>query len=513
MAAANDMAARIRVSGPGELRRRIGVIDIGSNSIRLVVFTGAVRSPLPIFNEKVLCGMGRRLHSTGRLDPAGVELALANLPRFAAAAEGLGVEQLRAVATAAIRDAADGPDFIARARKASGLAIEIISGELEARLSALGVVSAVPGADGAMGDLGGGSLELVRLNRGALGNQVTLPLGPLRLNEAERAGDDIGKTIKEAIRALPWLEGAADRTFYAIGGAWRALARIHMAHTDYRLRVIDGYRVDAQRFRDFARLIAKQSDGALKQLPEVSVKRIETLRPAARILRHIVDFARPRHIVFSAQGLREGIVYQDLPEARRQEDPLLAAAADLALLFGRFAAIGPPLARWSQPIANLGGAAFKRVGEAAALLSDIGWVDHPDYRARLVFDRMLTLPLPGLDHRARAYLAHVLHARYEEEAEGKLLKTASSVGLDEDTVMQARALGQALRLGYTISAGHADVLHRTSLGVGDKLVQLTVPELDGTYAGEAVEKRLGELAKTLGLAPRLAAARAGRDAA
>src|SRR5581483_5724010 len=156
-------------------RRRVGVIDIGSNSIRLVVFAGASRAPLPIFNEKVLCGMGRRLHSTGRLDPDGVELALANLPRFAAAAESLGVERMRAVATAAIRDAADGAAFIARVKeKVAGLKIEIISGETEARLSALGLVSALPDADGAMGDLGGGSLELVRLDKGALGPQATL---------------------------------------------------------------------------------------------------------------------------------------------------------------------------------------------------------------------------------------------------------------------------------------------------------------------------------------------------
>src|SRR5262245_45208900 len=188
-------------------RRRVGVIDIGSNSIRLVVFAGATRAPLPIFNEKVMCGMGRRLHSTGRLDPDGVELAIANLPRFAAAAEALGVERLRVVGTAAIRDAVDGAAFIARVRETAGLKIGIISGEIEARLSALGLVSALPDADGVMGDLGGGSLELVRLDRGGLGPQETLALGPLRLNEAEREGENIGKLVKETLQGLRWLPG------------------------------------------------------------------------------------------------------------------------------------------------------------------------------------------------------------------------------------------------------------------------------------------------------------------
>jgi exopolyphosphatase/guanosine-5'-triphosphate,3'-diphosphate pyrophosphatase len=493
-----------QADAPAE-RRRIGVIDIGSNSIRLVVFSGATRAPLPIFNEKVLCGMGRRLHSTGRLDPEGVELALANLPRFAAAAESLAVERLRVVGTAAIRDAVDGAAFLARVRETAGLRIEIISGDTEARLSALGLVSALPEADGVMGDLGGGSLELVRLDKGALGPQATLPLGPLRLNEAEREGENIGKLVKETLAGLRWLPGLAGRTFYAIGGAWRALARIHQAHTDYRLRVIDGYRVDPDAFRDFLQLVAKMSDAALRQLPDVPAKRLDTLRPAARILRHIVNLGRPRHLVFSAQGLREGIIYDDLPETKRREDPLLAAAADIARHFGRFARLGPGLARWTEGLFRAETRAERRLREAACLLSDIGWVDHPDYRARLVFERALTMPLPGIDHPARAWVAHALHARYEDEAGSKLRKAASALGLGEDELGRARAVGRAIRLGYTIATGREDALVKTSLGAGEKRLTLTVPRLDGTYTGESVTKRLEELAKSLDLASRIAA--------
>ncbi|MCW5773383.1 MAG: Ppx/GppA family phosphatase [Rhodospirillaceae bacterium] len=485
-------------------RRRIGVIDIGSNSIRLVVFSGASRSPLPIFNEKVLCGMGRRLHSTGRLDPEGVELALGNLPRFAAAAEALGVERLRVVGTAAIRDAQDGPAFIARVREVAGLRIDIISGETEARLSAMGLISALPDADGAMGDLGGGSLELVRLDKGTPGPQVTLPLGPLRLNEAEREGENIGKLIKETLQGLRWLPSLEDRNFYAIGGAWRALARIHQAHTGYRLRVIDGYRVDADAFRDFLQLIGKMSDAALKQLPDVPAKRLDTLRPASRILRHIVNIGRPRGIVFSAQGLREGIIFEDLSESRRKEDPLLAAAADIARHFGRFARLGPTLARWTEALFRGESRSEKRLREAACLLSDIGWVDHPDYRGRLVFERALTMPLPGLDHGARAFIAHALHARYEDEPGNRPRKTAAALGLADDAVARARAVGQTIRLGYTVATGREEALAKTSLAAGEKLLILSVPRLDGTYAGESVSKRLDQLARSLGLSPRIA---------
>jgi exopolyphosphatase/guanosine-5'-triphosphate,3'-diphosphate pyrophosphatase len=408
------------------------------------------------------------------------------------------------VGTAAIRDAVDGPAFIARVKEIAGLKIDIISGETEARLSALGLVSALPDADGVIGDLGGGSLELVRLDKGALGPQATLPLGPLRLNEAEREGENIGKLVKEALLALRWLPGLAGRSFYAIGGAWRALARIHQAHTGYRLRVIDNYRVEPDSFRDFLQLVAKMSDAALKRLPDVPAKRLDTLRPAARILRHIVNIGRPRHLVFSAQGLREGILYDDLAEAQRKEDPLLAAAADIARHFGRFARLGPGLGRWTEMLFRGESRGEKRLREAACLLSDIGWVDHPDYRGQLVFERALTMPLPGIDHPARAFLAHALHARYEDETGSKLRKTAGALGLAEEGMARARAVGQAIRLGYTIATGRDDALARTTLTAGEKLLTLSVPRLDGTFAGESVTKRLDELARALDLTPRIA---------
>jgi exopolyphosphatase/guanosine-5'-triphosphate,3'-diphosphate pyrophosphatase len=495
----------------GEQRRRIAIIDIGSNSIRLVVYAGAARAPLPIFNEKVLCGMGRRLHSTGRLDPEGAEQALLNLPRFAAVARALGARRLRVVATAAIRDASDGAAFVARARQRSGLQIDVISGEQEAHFSALGVISSHPEAEGAVGDLGGGSLELVRIDRGVLGPQVTLPLGPQRLSEAEAAGEDVGELIKDSVRGLGWLEQVQGKVFYAIGGAWRALARIHMAQTNYRLHVIDGYSVVPQAFADFLHLVSRMSDAQLRQLPEVPTKRLYAMRPAARFLRQILRVARPRRLVFSAQGLREGIVYDELPEATRREDPLLAAAADIARQFSRFASLGPVLDRWTDGLFLAEAGARRRWRAAACLLSDIGWIDHPDYRGRLAFDRVLTLPLPGLDHSGRTFLAHALHARYENQSPAKLARIAIELGLSEEDLAAARTLGRALRLGHTIAAGDGETLASSTLVAGDAQLTLRVPFLGDAYAGESVAKRLDELANGLDLDARIVAQSDGRD--
>ncbi|MCY4310258.1 MAG: hypothetical protein OXC54_02935, partial [Rhodospirillaceae bacterium] len=234
---------------------RIAVIDIGSNSIRLVAFEGAPRAPTPIFNEKVMCGLGRGMESSGRLNPGGVGLALDNLGRFVAAASAMGVSRVSAFATAAVRDAEDGLEFITTLKKTLGLDVRVLSGEEEARLSAYGVVSGFANATGLVGDLGGGSLELVRVSAGAVHEMGTLPLGALRLNESMTNGVTIGAIVKKSLGTLDWLDAAEGETLYAVGGAWRALAKVHMAQSGYSLRMIDGYGVSASAFTEFAKLL------------------------------------------------------------------------------------------------------------------------------------------------------------------------------------------------------------------------------------------------------------------
>src|SRR5215470_10897185 len=223
---------------------RIGVIDLGSNSIRLVIYERLSRSPAPIFNERVLCGLGRGLQRSGKLSPEGTSRALDNLARFMLLARHMGVSRLDLLATAAVRDASDGAAFVAEASRRCHAAIRVLSGQEEARLSALGVLSGMPEADGVMGDLGGGSLELVALNRGEIGEQATLPLGPLRIMELGEGEPKRARgAVDAALAGLLWLESCAGRVFYAVGGAWRAIARIHIEQSRYPLHVIHHYRV------------------------------------------------------------------------------------------------------------------------------------------------------------------------------------------------------------------------------------------------------------------------------
>lgn len=486
-----------RLSAAGPARpERVAVIDIGSNSIRLVVYDGLTRAPQPIFNEKVLCGLGRTVEKTGRLNPDGVELALANLARFARLLEGLPVARLDVLATAAVRDAADGAAFVAAVEHRTGLAVRTISGEEEARLSAMGVLSGTPGADGIMGDLGGGSLEVVGLDRGVIGPQVTLPLGPFRLIEAS-GGRYAGaqRVVDQNLERLSWLGRHKGCTFYPVGGNWRALAKLHMEHVRHPLHIIHHYKVGAAELREFAGLIARQSRSSLDRVLAGSRRRNETLPLAALVMERLLRLAEPSSVIFSAFGLREGHLFDLLSPEQRRQDPLLSACADLAARVGRFGA-GEIMASWVAGLFAGEDESAVRLRLAASLLSDLGWTDHPDYRAEHTYLRILHLPFAGMDHAARAFLALAGYARYAGRVDDALTAPARGL-LSEGQVMKALVLGLALRLAHTLTGGTAALLQRASLRLEEEKLVLALPEDAAVLAGEVVQRRLDALAKAV----------------
>jgi len=479
---------------------RIGVIDIGSNSVRLVVYDALSRSPVALLNEKVLCGLGRRLGETRKLNPEGVVSALAHLERFVALARAIGIRRLDALATAAVRDAEDGPAFAAEVRRRTDVAVRILSGEEEGRLSALGVIAGIPDASGVMGDLGGGSVELVPIRRGRTRRGATLPIGPFRL--AELMGDErkLAAAIERHVERLDWLRHRRNDTFYAVGGAWRALARIHMEQSHYPIHVIQSYTLPRRDAEDFLGLVARLSRRSLEQISAVSRKRLEVVPVAAEILRRIVAVMEPKRIVFSALGLREGHIYELLPERERKQDPLLVACAKAARAHPRFGADNGEIDAWlsaTYPRPD----PHRRLRYAASLLGDVSWAEHPDYRAEQAFRTALYMPAAGLSHRERAFLAVALHARYGG-SESVIRDTVSRL-MDEENLADARRTGLALRLAYTVSGGVPGLLRRASLVLERGNLVLRVPGRGPLQGGEAVERRLAALARALGVDARI----------
>ncbi|MFO1057631.1 MAG: Ppx/GppA family phosphatase [Dongiaceae bacterium] len=476
---------------------RVAVVDIGSNSIRLVVFERPGRAPLPLFNEKVLCGLGRGLDGTGRLNEAGVESALGNLVRFVQLARAMGVARLDLLATAAVRDAANGPAFVAEVERRCAVAVRVLSGEDEARLSALGVVSGIPAADGLMGDLGGGSLELVALDRGRLGRRATLPLGPLRLADSTEGDRDAARaTIDRHLATVDWLPDLRGRNFYPVGGAWRTLARIQMEQAGYPLHVIHQYRIGRRAAEDLARVIGRLGKRSLTGIGGLTRRRMETLPFAAMLLERVLRLSRPERVVFSAYGLREGHVFDALPAAEQAKDPLIEAARELAAAEDRFGPMGDRLDEWLAPLFADEDAEQRRLRLAICHLSDLAWREHPDYRPQYAFDRVLHLQLSAIDHPGRVAAAIAVAVRYGADLD--LAEMAPVLPLlDGPERRRAQLIGLALRLAYSLSGATPTLLGRTRLSLAPDALRLHLPDDGSVLSGEAVERRLEALGRAI----------------
>jgi len=497
------MEAAVRAAAPTLARGRVGIIDVGSNSIRLVVYERASRAPLPVFNEKVLCGLARGLDATGRLNPEGVGMALANIERFAELAASMKVVSLDLLATAAVRDAADGAAFMAEIGKRVRVRAHMVSGADEARFSGYGVICGMPDAAGVMGDLGGGSLELVALANGGIGRSSTLPIGPLRLMSSGKG--DPRRTIAEAIDQLDWLDGEQGKTFYAVGGAWRAFARLHMEQDGYPLHIIHHYEIPANEARAVARLIAVQSAKSLEKMPGVSRRRLDTLPLSALALERLLAVLKPRTVAFSAFGLREGFHYARLPDAEKARHPLIAFAEEQGAGWRRFDLSPREIFDWSSE-AFAGESASEGVLRLAGChLSDVSWSDHPDYRAGQAYVRVLHLPAPGMNHRERAILALALAHRYKSDPKSASLATALSLA-DNKGQRFARRLGACLRLAYNISGGTPGLLPRIALRRSEKELRLEVPRELRVRLGDVTARRLETLADAFGLKPSISEA-------
>ncbi len=434
-----------RASGKAAAKGRVAIIDVGSNSIRLVVYERASRAPLPVFNEKVLCGLARGLDATGRLNPDGVEMALANIDRFTTLAHNMKVTSLDLLATAAVRDAADGADFMRELERRPGIKAHIVSGQDEARFSGYGVICGMPDASGVMGDLGGGSLELMALGEGRLGASSTLPVGPLRLMSSGKS--DPRKVVLDAIESVRWLREETGKTFYAVGGAWRSFARLHMEQAGYPLHIIHHYEIAAEEARAVARLVAVQSAKSMEKMPGVSRRRIDTLPLACLALDRLLAALRPKTVVFSAFGLREGFYYSRLSEAERARHPLIAFAEEQGADWRRFDLAPSEIFDWLSPL----------------------FADESDG------DRVLRI-------------------------ESAMLETAIKLS-DSRGRSFARRLGACLRLAYNLSGGAPGLLPQIQLRRADRELQLIVPASAKGSLGDVTARRLESAAEAFDLKP------------
>ncbi len=482
----------------------IAVIDIGSNSVRLVVYEGAVRAPTPVFNEKVLCGLGRSVATTGSLAPDAMKRAIDALTRFKTIAHVLGIKNVSAIATAAVREAKNGAEFLRLGEAAAGCRIEVLSGEKEARYAAQGIMMGFLEADGIAGDLGGGSLELIDLAKGKLHDATTLPLGGLRLidvtdNKLEKALD----LIDEAIAGVPWLKQGQGRTFYAVGGTWRTVAKLHMEASNYPLRVMQGYAIEPREAATFAEMLrrSKKPQG-IGGMSKVARARREVLPFGALVLERLLRQLQPSEVVFSVFGIREGLIYGLLPAHERARDPLLCFCQDFASLRSRSLEHAYELCRWTDKIfehPDLAETADeRRLRHAACLLSDVGWRAHPDYRGEQSLNMVAYAGLGGVDHSGRIFLALSTLYRHEFDADGDQFSDRLRSLIPKRLQKRARIVGAAVRTAHMLSIGMAGVIEDTTLSYKDDTLQLTIPRTYAGLDGERLRRRFDQLAALVG---------------
>ncbi|HEY5226805.1 MAG TPA: Ppx/GppA phosphatase family protein [Methylovirgula sp.] len=485
-----------------EAKRPVAIVDIGSNSVRLVVYDGLGRAPTPIFNEKSLCAIGHGVTTTGRLSSSGVEKALAALRRFKALIAIMDVEDLHVIATAAARDAANGPEFVAAASAAIGAPVTLLSGAREAELSALGVISGFHDPDGIVADLGGGSLELVDVKGMRVGKGITLPLGGLSLMDAAQGSPKVAaKIARETLSKVKLLEHLRGRTLYTVGGTWRALARLHMRQRNYFMSIMHGYSILARDAADFAGLVEKINNAdTLVGVEAIAPSRRPLLAYGAIVLDELLRRAKPKDITVSAAGVREGLLFERLDRAERRQDPLLAAAREINILNSRSPHHAEDLCEWTDRFMKSThfeeSAEEQRLRHVACLLADANWRAHPDYRGDYGLNIVANTAFMGIDHAGRSFLALTASYRYlglDQDVNPRMRTLVSSRLLD-----RARLLAGAMRVAYLVSAAMADVLPRTPMICVKNRLILTLPQELADLASDRLSNRLKQLGRVIG---------------
>ena len=479
---------------------RVGVVDVGSNSVRMVVFDGAARSPAYFYNEKIMCGLGKGLAETGHLNPEGRKRALAALKRFSLLADGMGISPLTVVATAATREAADGPEFQAEVLAETGLKLWVIDGDEEARLSAQGVLLGWPEAQGIVCDMGGNSMELARIGGGKVGKRASTQLGPFRLLQVDGGPSARRDHINRVLKGVQADLKSTGERIYLVGGSWRVIARLDMERRNYPLTVLHEYRMTPKGLLDTLDWIAAHDLTTLRAKTGTSSERMELVPQACEVLREMVAIFKPSEIDISAYGIREGLLYEQMPERLRARDPLIEAARMSEMTSARVPGFGKKLFEFLMPLFKDVSREKLRLVKAACLLHDTTWRAHPDYRAEACFDNATRANLGGLDHPGRVFLGLALLHRYKNSHSGSRLEPLFRL-LSDDEMQEAEVLGKAMRFGAMFSIADPAVAGALDWQPKKRTLELTLTPLGHGLFGEVAQSRFASLALALKAQP------------
>jgi exopolyphosphatase/guanosine-5'-triphosphate,3'-diphosphate pyrophosphatase len=476
-------------------RAKLAVIDIGSNSIRLVIYEKGNRLLLPFFNEKIICGLGRNLHHNGNFTIEAKINSIKAVSRFVTIATAIKAEKLIVFATAAFRIAKDGKEFVQQIEKECSIKIEKLSGEQEAKLAAQGVLYSFPKADGIAIDLGGGSIELAYINNNEIGKLYSCNVGLLILQEKMRTEGEEGvkRYIKENLASIN-IEKYND-TLYLTGGGFRYLAKLHMKFVNYPLAIINNYQISVKNFLEILDILRTKTKEQLEKLVE-DYSRSETLKESILLTQSLIEVLRPKNIIFCAYGVREGIALSSSTLQYQNEDALVASCKDI--LNNDYSASNQTevLFQWVKQIFRCKIEKFNRLIKACCILSNIARYDHTEYKAELAFQKIIDSIISGITHKERVFIASTLFHRYKIKDKNNIMKHTLKI-LTPRMKMTAKTLGITLKLAHTFSVGIDSLLKDMKIYIKKNSLVLEISSNSQDLISDTVMKIAKLLAKNL----------------
>lgn len=469
------------------------VIDIGSNTVRLVIYGGPARAPVVLLNEKVSARLGKGVADNGRISDKAMNAALAALGRFSALLRARGITQLHTVATAAARDAANGAEFLGSVA-ALGLSPRLLTGEEEALTSAAGVAGAFPEARGVVADLGGGSMELVHINGTECEHGSSLPLGTLRLPALRGAGAAKFKRKVEKLIEEAGSRCGPDEGLYLVGGSFRALARYHQHLIGSPIDDPHGMVMEPEALLALCRKL--QRSAVFAGVPGVAPARLATLPDTAALLAALIAKTQPSEVIFSGWGLREGLIFNDLPTAQRRADPFAAGVRAFAEPLGASPSVAAMIAGWTAGVVGSHEYKQENLRLSATILAIASQQVEPNLRSVTVVDWALHKRWIGIDGAERAMLAACLLANVNREIPVDIELLAKP-----EDIHRAVAWGLAIRLCRRLTGLAPQLFSSCAIASCDGQLMLTLDERTVPLATDVVEKDLKLLAEHLQLQP------------
>jgi exopolyphosphatase/guanosine-5'-triphosphate,3'-diphosphate pyrophosphatase len=483
-----------------KLINKEAIIDLGSNSIRMLIYDNLLNSQIPIFNEKAICELGKNLDKTGKLDPKGSDFALSVLQRFKRILSNLKVKKFKIIGTAAIREATDSKLFVAKVKKILKKKVQVLTGIEEAENSALGVIIGFQRVNGVVVDLGGGSLEIARVEKNIIYEKISLPLGVLRLfNQPKRNKDKINSIISFYLNKIEWLRKGKTKNLYLCGGTWRTLLNAHIFKTNYPLSILHQYKLPAIEALKFSNRLSSVKLIKSEKLVGVTKSRTNYIPIGSYILSSLIKICDPSNILCSVSGVREGSLINKAYLNILKKDSLNRSVHFIALKKGDFGENYIKLYNFLKKIFPNKDENFPfRLLLPACSLSNFDWGLGTYQRAELVFHEVINSPILKLSHNDRIKLGLVSfwrHCSTKYYPDLEFLKLLSN-----SEITACRRIGAALRFASSISVISSIFYEKIKIYVAnEKTLILKVPKKYSQVISNQVQKRLKSLAEEMNL--------------